>query len=286
VSESVVIDDYRKEWRRQFAEMVSRPDEEIDLARAALLVAAVEYPRLDTQHYLDRLDQFGDLARDFAGGAQDSFDYISAINRALFEVLGFRGNRENYHDPRNSFLNEVIDRRTGIPITLTVVYIEVARRVGFPVQGVGMPMHFIARHDRGGDEIFIDAFNEGTLLGRKGCAELLANMSDGLLKLQPEHLRAATKKQILTRMLSNLLKIYADGNDYHRLLDMLERLLIINPDSPPHVRDHGLLLAALERPGEAVAELERYLALAPDAADAETIREQIKIIRKSQAKWN
>jgi regulator of sirC expression with transglutaminase-like and TPR domain len=281
-----VIEDYQEEWRRQFAEIVARADEEIDLAHAALLIAAVEYPRLDVQYYLDRLDQFGDLAREFASPANDSFDYIAAINRALFEVLGFRGNRENYHDPRNSFLNEVLERRTGIPITLTVVYIEVARRIGFPVQGVGMPMHFIARHERGGEEIFIDPFNEGTLLGRKGCAELLANMSDGLLKLEPEHLRAVTKKQILARMLSNLLKIYADGNDYHRLLRMIERILIINPDSAPHVRDYGLLLAALERPTEAVIELERYLAMMPGAADADAVREQIKIIRQNQAKWN
>jgi regulator of sirC expression with transglutaminase-like and TPR domain len=179
----------------------------------------------------------------------------------------------------------VIDRRTGIPITLTVVYIEVAKRIGVSVEGIGMPGHFIARYSSGDDEVFIDAFNRGRLMGRAGCAEFFSEMTGGRAELKPEHLRAASKKQILTRMLSNLLGIYA-GGDNTRALAAIERILLITPDSPPHIRDRGLLLAALGNTAEAIEAIERYLALAPDAVDAENIKEQLKEIRQSQARLN
>ncbi|HKG21941.1 MAG TPA: tetratricopeptide repeat protein [Blastocatellia bacterium] len=272
--------------RSRFREIVSGEDDEINLAEAALLIAAEEYPRLDVALYLEKLDRFGDLARERSGEARDVYDMINAINNTLFEDLGFRGNRKNYYDPRNSFLNGVIDLRLGIPITLTVVYIEVARRIGFPVQGVGMPGHFIARHSRNGEDIFIDPFNEGRLLGELGCAELLNETSGGQVQLQPSHLAAVTNKQILSRMLANLLGIYAGSNDYNRALAATERILLITPDSPPHVRDRGLLLAAIGKTQSGLDELERYLNILPDAADAESVREQIKKIRQSRARLN
>ncbi|HSB11619.1 MAG TPA: transglutaminase-like domain-containing protein, partial [Blastocatellia bacterium] len=163
--------------RDRFAEFVSRDDEQIGLAEAALLIAAEEYPRLEVDLYLERLDYFGDLARERAGSTEDAGDLITALNSTLFETIGFRGNRENYYDPRNSFLNEVIDRRTGIPITLTVVYIEVAKRIGFSVKGVGLPFHFIAKHEASDGDVFIDPFNKGRLLGSAGCAGLVSEMS-------------------------------------------------------------------------------------------------------------
>ncbi len=165
--------------RNRFREIVTGEDEEINLAEAALLIAAEEYSRLDVSEYLEKLDRFGDLARERSVGARDDYDMINAINNTLFEDLGFRGNRKNYYDPRNSFLNEVIDLRLGLPITLTVVYIEVARRIGFSVQGVGMPGHFIAVHSREGENIYIDPFNEGKLLGELGCAELFNQTTGG-----------------------------------------------------------------------------------------------------------
>ncbi|HKS41601.1 MAG TPA: tetratricopeptide repeat protein [Blastocatellia bacterium] len=271
--------------RGLFTEIVSRKDEEINLAEAALTIAAEEYPRLDIPLYLDKLDRIGDMARERARDAINSLDQISALNAVLFEELGFRGNRGNYYDPRNSFLNEVIDRRTGIPITLTVVYIEVARRIGLFIEGVGMPSHFIARHEAATGDVFIDVFNSGRLMGEMGCAEMLAEMSNGKFALRPEHLAAVTKKQILARMLANLLGIYS-SSDNHRALAVIERLMIINPDSPQHVRDYGLLLAATGDTSNSIEELERYLALLPDAPDRKTIREQIKAIRQSQARLN
>jgi len=274
-----------KSLRSRFAEIVEREDDEINLAEAALLIAAEEYPRLDVEFYLDRLDYFGDLVQERAADSGDASAVIAALNDILFERLGFRGNRESYYDPRNSYLNEVIDRRTGIPITLTVVYIEVAKRIGFQVKGVGLPFHFIAKHEAAGGDLFIDPFNAGGLLGSAGCDQLITQMSGGKLELRPEHLEAVSNKQILTRMLSNLLGVYS-ASDPRRALAAIDRILLINPDSTAHIRDRGLLLAAVGDRTTAIAELERYLDLAPDAPDADTIREQIKTIRQSQARLN
>jgi regulator of sirC expression with transglutaminase-like and TPR domain len=271
--------------RVRFKEMVSLEDDRINLAEAALLIAAEEYARIDVGLYLEKLDRFGDLVRERAAQALDSRDILSAINATLFGELGFRGNAGSYYDPRNSLLNEVIDRRTGIPITLTIVYMEVARRVGLHVEGVGMPGHFLAKLETDGGNIFIDTFNGGRLFGEAGCADLLEKNSGGRITLEPEHMASVTKKQILLRMLTNLLGIYAAG-DHRRALAAIERILIINPDSPPHVRDRGLLLATLGRTTSAIAELERYLLLAPDAPDADSIREQIKTSRQNQARLN
>src|SRR5262245_45401379 len=271
--------------RDRFAELVSRDDEQINPAEAALLIAAEEYPRIDVASYLDRLDQFGDLVREQSHYAQTPREIITSLNTALFERLGFHGNRESYYDPRNSYLNEVIDRRTGIPITLTVVYIEVARRIGFPIKGVGMPFHFIAKHQSAEGDLFIDPFNSGRLLGLEGCNELVKHMSGGKLELQPGHLEAVTNKQILTRMLSNLLGIYSP-NDHRRALSVIECLLLINPESAEHIRNRGLLLGRIGDRKNAIAELERYLEYVPNAPDADTIREQIRSIRQSQARLN
>ncbi len=275
-----------KNIRKRFREIVSQEEHRIDLAEAVLLIAAEEYPRLDIELYKEKLDRFADIACERARGAMLARDIISALNETLFEDIGFHGNRDHYYDPRNSFLNEVIDRRTGIPITLTVVYMEVARRIGFPIHGVGLPGHFIAKYTDETEEIFIDPFNGGRVLGEFGCAELLLEMSGGRLRLDPSHLAAVTSKQILARMLANLLAIYGGSNDYARALAVIERILILNPDSAPHIRDHGLLLAAMGENARAAVELERYLSIAPDAKDAEAIRKQISAIRQGEAKLN
>ena len=280
-----MANDERNNPRARFKELVSLDDEQINLAEGALLIAAEEYPRLDIGLYVEKLDRIEDLVRERAVPAHNSLDVLSAINTTLFDDLGFRGNAQSYYDPRNSFLNEVIDRRVGIPITLAVVYMEVARRVGLHVEGVGFPGHFLAKLATESGEVFIDAFNRGRLFGAAGCADLLAEMTGGRLQLKPEHTEAVTKKQLLARMLANLLGIYA-ASDHARALAAIERVLLITPDSPPHVRDRGLLLATLGRATGAIAELERYLLLAPDTPDADSIREQIKTIRQSQAKLN
>lgn len=280
--------------RSRFREIVSGDDELIDLAEAALLIAAEEYPALDVNLHLERLDLIANSARNRITDHADPEQLISALNLTLFDELGFRGNQESYYDPRNSFLNQVIDRRLGIPITLTVVYMEVARRIGFAVYGVGLPSHFIAGHAGDAGEIYIDPFNQGRVLGRAGVEELISELSGGAIELNQELLSPVKTKQIITRMLSNLLNIYL-GNysgagdrytDYARALQTMERIILINPASSARVRDYGLLLAANGKMKEAVEELERYLAMVPGSADAESIRNQINAIRKEQAKFN
>jgi regulator of sirC expression with transglutaminase-like and TPR domain len=271
--------------RNRFAECLALPDEQINLAEAALLIAAEEYPRLEVAAYLDKLDRIADLARDRITLGVGPSDYITAINATLFEDYGFQGNRDNYYDPRNSFLNEVIDRRLGIPITLSVIYMEVARRIGFAVEGIGLPGHFIVRHRSAAEIIYIDPFSRGRVLGEMGCAELVAAMSGGKTPLLAEHLSPVTAKQILMRMLSNLLSIYA-RSDHRRALAVIERILLIQPNSAAHVRDHGLLLALVGQAAQAIVALERYLKMAPAAADVDLVREQIKTIKQDSAKLN
>ncbi|HEY9232011.1 MAG TPA: transglutaminase-like domain-containing protein [Blastocatellia bacterium] len=271
--------------RNRFAECLALPDERINLAEAALLIAAEEYPRLDVAAYLDKLDRIADLARDRVALGVGASDFITAINATLFEDYGFQGNRDNYYDPRNSFLNEVIDRRLGIPITLSVIYMEVARRIGFAVEGVGLPGHFIVRHRSAAEIIYIDPFSRGRVLGERGCAELVAEISGGKTPLLAEHLSPVTAKQILMRMLSNLLSIYA-RSDHRRALAVIERILLIQPNSAAHVRDHGLLLALVGQAAQAIVALERYLKMAPAAVDVDLVREQIKTIKQDSAKLN
>ena len=275
-----------KQSRELFKQIVASKDEQINLAKAALLIATDEYPRLNVDFYLEKLDRFGDIARERADRARGAHDYTAALGATLFDELGFRGNREKYFDPRNSFLNEVIDLRTGIPITLTVVYIEVARRIGVAVEGVGLPGHFICRLKTESESLLIDPFNEGRIIGEATCRELVSETSGGRIEFHPAHLAPVTTKQILTRMLSNLLGIYAGASDYSRAIAVIERILVLNPDSPPHIRDYGLLLAATGETEKSMSLLKRYLSVVPNAPDEAAVREQIKQIFKNRAKLN
>ena len=271
-----------EEVRRRFASEAARPDAEVDLGRAALLVGAEEEPRLaDVGRCLARLDEMGEEARARAvrwGGSK-----IAALNRYLFEELGFAGNESDYYDPRNSMLHRVLGRRTGIPITLSVVYIEVGRRAGLRVEGVGLPGHFVVRAFEGdGDEgVLVDPFNRRTTDAEE-CQGRIDLIYDGRLELSGEHLRAVGARSILARMLGNLKAVYVRAGLPGRALAAVERLLLLAPSDPDERRDRGMLLAQLGRVPEAMLELKLYLKLSPDAADAEAVREHLK---KLQSRW-
>ena len=275
------------EARRRFAELVARPSRAIDLAHAALLVAAEERPGTDVDGYRARLLELGLRAR--ARVAASPHDPVGALNRFAFDESDFHGNQENYYDPRNSLLSCVIDDRRGIPITLSVVYMELGRRAGLEVEGVGLPGHFVVRvrASVGGAEVsaLVDPFNQ-RVVGREDCQHLLDAVYGGQITLAEEHLRASAPREILTRLLRNLKAVYAQGRRYGRALSVVERILFIEPEAHAERRDRGALLGQLGRYNEAVAEMSAYLDADPEAPEAALVRDQLKKLRLQAAALN
>jgi regulator of sirC expression with transglutaminase-like and TPR domain len=265
--------------RAEFSRVVARPDAEVDVARAALLVACEEYPQLDVEAWLGRLDEMGAAFRARRGGA--GFERaVHVLNRYLFEEEGFRGNDEEYYDPRNSFLNDVLERRTGIPITLSLVYIEVARRGGLRVDGVGLPGHFIVRAEEEGGQILVDPYYRGRILTSQDCQKRLDAIFGGKLRLEPQMLAPASGRQILARILNNLKAIYVKAEDHARALFAVELLLRLNPDSAEDLRDRGLLHSALGCYSLAARDLEAYLSAVPGAPEADDLLNKIVEMRQ------
>jgi regulator of sirC expression with transglutaminase-like and TPR domain len=272
--------------RLAFAQLVRQPETAIDLAEATLLIAKEEYPGLDVPAYLARFDEMGADVRMLAGPIQDPRRLIAGLREYLFQHLGFRGNTDNYYDPRNSFLNEVLDRRIGIPITLSAVYLEVARRIGLRVHGVGMPGHFLVKYVGPCEEIVIDPFGGGRIVSSADCQQMLDHVFDGKRRFEPGMLAIVGTRTILTRMLANLKVIYFNDEQYDKALSIVERLLILHPQNACEIRDRGLLSCQLRRYGDAIADLTRYLRLAPEANDAETIRQHLRNLRQRAAALN
>ncbi|NWF62096.1 MAG: tetratricopeptide repeat protein [Fischerella sp.] len=258
--------------RQYFYQEVQQPDEQIDLARTALYIAQEEYPDLDPEEYLNAFDTMAAELEERLPVERYPLRVIQNINKYLYTDLGFTGNKQEYYDPRNSFLNDVIDRRLGIPISLALVYIEIARRVDFPMVGIGMPGHFLIRPDVSDIEIFVDAFNDGEILFPQDCQEKLTQIYQHPVTLQPEFLAAVTNKQILARMLTNLKYIYLNQKELEKALAAVERILLLFPGFALEVRDRGLLCYQLGRFSQAATDLETYLTQTPEAQDAYIIR--------------
>ena len=240
-----------------------------DLAAPAFLIARVEFPRLDPGPYLDRLDAMGDeasirIAQDLGHDAPLEAR-LDGLNRYLFRELGFRGNRDQYEDPRNSCLNEVMDRRTGIPISLCLVYIEVARRAGIRAEGVNFPGHFLVRvlqdlhTDDPGDGIIVDPFHDGAILDEDDCRALLRNQQGDDAAWEPELLARATRRQILVRMLLNLKLLYLKWRSFPQARLVTDLLLSLTPNPVHELRDRGLLAYQMNDFPAALRDLEEYL---------------------------
>jgi len=249
--------------RQRFQALIEGPEAAINLAEAALLIAKEEQEGLDVDAYLGLLDEFARAAASHLAGCKVPAEQIDALNRFLFVEQGFKGNRDNYYDPANSYLNHVLDRRTGIPITLAVVYTEIGQRLGIPVFGVGFPGHFLVKHVGSDDEILVDPFF-GSRLTPEQCEERLRTMYGRTVRLESNMLRPATPKEILVRILRNLKNVYLQREDWIRTLACLDRILLIAPDDPAELRDRGLTYHRLECFGPALVDLERYLALVPE----------------------
>ncbi len=212
--------------RERFAQLVSGPEEELDLAEAALLIAQEEHPELDVAAYLRRLDGLAAAVRARLPEAPEPTDIIHSLNIQLFGEEGLAGNESEYYDPRNSFLNEVLDRKRGIPITLSVIYLEVGRRLGLPLAGVGFPGHFLVKYSGADGELVLDPFAGGVTLSREELAQKLRRMygdANPFLAQIPQLLAPASKKEILLRMLHNLKGIYLQQNDFTRALAAIDR---------------------------------------------------------------
>ncbi len=215
-----------------------------------------------------------------SGPEADIYRSIAAVNYVLFRQYGFHGNRDDYFDPKNSFLNEVIERKTGIPITLSVLYMEVAERVGLMLDGVGFPGHFLVKCVGDGEEIVIDPFNGGEIKSREDIDKMLFDLYGGKVVFHSDFLAPSTKKDILKRMLTNLKAIYINRNDLVRSLSALDRLVILDPTSAVDTRDRGVVYLRLECYAQAREDFETYLRLRPDAEDAVLVREQLVRLAK------
>jgi regulator of sirC expression with transglutaminase-like and TPR domain len=267
---------------RAFADLLQGPDRAIDLARAALAVARIEHPALDETRELARLDALG--AR--VGAGRDAGATLERLRRFLFEEEGFRGNDGEYYDPRNSCLNDVLDRKLGIPITLSVLTMEVGRRVGLEIVGVGLPGHFIVSAAVSGKPVLLDPFHGGTLLTPATAAEVAARAVGRPVKLEDAHWTPCSRRQIVVRMLRNLKTIYAKQKHWDRALGVVERLLLIDPDSPTHLRDHGTVLVKAGRLWDGAAQWEAYLNRYPSAQDAESFRHELRRVRQELGSRN
>ncbi|HEY6554073.1 MAG TPA: tetratricopeptide repeat protein [Vicinamibacteria bacterium] len=275
-----------EESRPNLTAVLGRPDGEINLAEAALLIAGEEYPDLDVPRYLKHLDDMGLALRARLADEPRPERAVMALNRYLFQEEGFHGNVLEFYDPRNSYLNEVIDRRVGIPITLSTIYMEVARRAGLHVEGVGLPGHFIVRVVFSGHGLLVDPFHGGVLLTEADCQERLDRIFAGRVKIATEMLAATGRREILGRMLRNLKAIFLRREDYPRALRAADLLLCLDPESAEDRRDRGILYAALDCYGLALNDLEAYLARHPDPPEAIEIAGRIAALRLKASRLN
>jgi regulator of sirC expression with transglutaminase-like and TPR domain len=219
----------------RFTEVVAREDFPLD--HAALLIGAWDYPERDVETYRDQLDSIASFTAPEVSRASGGIGRARAISDALFERLGFSGNTDDYYDPRNSFLADVLERKRGIPISLSVLYLEVARRVGVLAQGVNFPGHFLVRVAIEDAWLFLDPFTGGRALTPADLEALLRKTTTPDAVLEPSVIAAASKRQILSRMLVNLAGIYGRQGDLVRSLDVLERLAVLEPSNPRIARD-------------------------------------------------
>ena len=268
---------------KEFRQAVDRTEADIDLGKAALTIATSDYPDLDINAYLSRIDGLATAVAARLGAEADVYRSIAALNFVLFEQQAFRGNREHYFDPRNSFLNEVLDRKTGIPISLSILYMEVAHRIGLSLQGVGFPGHFLVKYPGDNEEIVVDPFNRGEILSQQDLETMLYRLYGGKIVFEPHLLETISKKQILRRMLNNLKIIYLRQNDLIKGLSIVDRLMVLDPGAGEDLRDRGLIYLQLECFKQALEDLESYLRLAPHAEDAPAIRQQVTVLTRQVA---
>ena len=279
---------------QSFDKVVAEKDERIDLARACLLIAQDAYPDLDVDRYLGDIERMALRLRSRLADTGGAEERVVALNEFLFNELGYRGNADEYYDPRNSYLNEVIDRRTGIPITLSILYMEVGRRIGLPLEGVSFPGHFLVRLRLRGGMLVLDPFSGGTPVSEAELRERLervipAGVADNVPVAElplDQFLEPASHRQILSRLLRNLKAIYRDTDKPERMLQVLNRMLVIAPGASTELRDRGYVYHRLECWRPALQDLTDYAEREPDAPDLDEVRAKLMELKALCARLN
>jgi len=278
---------------RAFETLVAGEDMAIDLSLAALLIANLEYPELDIAHYMAQLDSLAERVRALLGltgaGTLEKLPVnmdVSAVIAAIFGQEHFHGNTQDYYNSSNSFLNEVLERHTGIPIALSLLYMEVGRRVGVWFDGIGLPFHFVVGCRFQQKRIYIDPFESGRVLSEQECRRRVRQVIGKKDKIPTQWFEPVSRKYLLIRMLNNLKHIYLHSEDYARALRICDCILVLAPRSPQERRDRGVIYLQLKRYGRALSDLAAYLQLAPLAEDHDEIQRQVKMIRQILAMMN
>ena len=252
--------------------------EDVPLDVAALQLAQIEYPGRELNSFLVLLDSYAQEFSERVSNDTDGEEFIALLNDYLFGELGFRGDTEDYYNPANSCLNDVLTRRLGIPITLSLTYMEIARRLGRPVYGIGLPGHFVALYDDGDFAAYLDPFHEGALLTEEECIDLAVRATGS--QPDPSVLKPVGKRQIMIRMLNNLRAVYFQRKDLRRVVDVLGLLIRAEPGAPDPYKQRGMCLAQLNAFSGAESDLETYLRLSPNAGDRGEIVQRLDAIRR------
>src|SRR5438067_3468727 len=265
--------------RRRFREIAGRPDTALDLVEGSLVIALEDDPGLDIDRYLEQVNQWTDAIRDRLEGSRNIERIVESINRLLFEEEGFHGQEEDYYDPRSALLSSTLDRHAGLPITLSILYIEISRRVGIDVAGVALPGRFLVKFSGEFGEIVVDPFDGGRVLSTIELQKLLDAIYGGGVRLREHHLRSFSCKEILARELAQLKAAYLARHDLVRAAASIDRLLILDQNDPYEVHDRASVAVQMHEYQSAIECFERYLALTPHAENLARVREQIAWLR-------
>ena len=277
-----------------FAQLLGGDDSRIDLARACLMIAQDAYPGLDVERYLGEIERMAIRLRARMPQANAAEEKVVALNQFLFDDLGYWGNTDDYYDPRNSYLNEVIDRKTGTPISLSILYMELGRRIGLPLEGVSFPGHFLVRLRLRGGTLVLDPFAGGTPQSEAELRERLQRVipegaAGGVAPVElplDQFLEPASNRQILARVLRNLKGIYREKDKPERMLEVLNRMLVVAPDASSELRDRGYVYQRLECWRPALKDLRDYVEREPEAPDLDDVRVKLMELSALCARLN
>jgi regulator of sirC expression with transglutaminase-like and TPR domain len=265
--------------RRRFEEIAGRPEPLLDLVEGSLVIALEENPSLDVNRYLGEVHAWSEVVRERLEGSRDVERLVETINRLLFEEEGFHGENDDYYDPRSALLSEALERHAGLPITLSVLYLELSRRVGVEAAGVALPGRFLVKFTGPFGVLVVDPFDGGRVLSTIELQKILDSMYGGGVKLREHHLRSFSPREILARELAQLKAAYLAQHDLPRAAASIDRLLILDDRDAYEVRDRAALAMQMHAYRQAIDLFERYLSLMPSADDRSRVREQITYLR-------